>query len=254
VILTRAIRLIGLIIFSFCWSIPVQAENADQPVIVLDPGHTPAKQGVLGARGIYEVHYNDQFVAKLAKALRAASFHVVVTRSPDESIGLLERAQLANAIHPMLFLSIHHDSAQLIYLNKIQYADLEAYQTNKRIEGYSIFTSTTNPQFADSYRFAELLGQSLIKLKRPPTLHHAEKIAGESRELLDENLGIYRFDNLVVLAKTNVPAVLLEVGVIVDSNDERYVSDTHNQDAMCAGIVEAVQKYADLAHGMHPQK
>ena len=32
-----------------------------------------------------------------------------------------------------------------------------------------------------------------------PTLHHAEKIPGESRELLDAQLGIYRFDDLAAL-------------------------------------------------------
>lgn len=35
-----------------------------------------------------------------------------------------------------------------------------------------------------------------------PSLHHAEPIHGENRELLDTTLGIYRFDDLTVLKKT----------------------------------------------------
>jgi N-acetylmuramoyl-L-alanine amidase len=243
-------RLFSLLFLGLLWTFPAQAENVVNPVIVLDPGHTPTKKGALGVRGIYEVSYNDQFVAKLNKVLRAASFNVFVTRSPNESIDLMDRVNIANSIRPALFLSIHHDSVQPIYLTKIDRNNHIGYQTVERIAGYSIFVSKTNPQFNDSYQFAEILGQSLQKLKRPPSLHHAEKIAGENRELLNKELGIYRFDDLVVLAKTKIPAALLEIGVIVDLDDERYISDARNQDAVCQSILEAVQIYSGYAKAM----
>jgi N-acetylmuramoyl-L-alanine amidase len=45
------------------------------------------------------------------------------------------------------------------------------------------------------------------------------------------------------LRKTTVPAVLLEVGVIVDPEDEAYVSDTAKQDAIVKAIVAAVNAF-----------
>jgi N-acetylmuramoyl-L-alanine amidase len=222
---------------------PAIAEDGRMPTILLDPGHTPEQQGALGIRGIYEVVYNDHFVSKLVKALRSASFTVNLTRQPDQSISLIDRVAIANNGQSELFLSIHHDSAQPIYLKKINLEHGYGYQAIKQISGYSIFVSKTNSQFANSYRFAEILGQLLLKLGRPPTLHHAEDISGEHRELLNERLGIYRFDDLVVLAKTKIPAVLLEIGVIVDPDDEHYVSVESNQDAMCQAIVQAIQAY-----------
>ncbi|MEW9898655.1 N-acetylmuramoyl-L-alanine amidase [Chitinivorax sp. PXF-14] len=220
----------------------------DGATIMLDPGHTPRQQGALGVRGVYEVVYNDHFAAKLADALRAASFTVRLTREPGQSLSLTDRATIANDEQPALFLAIHHDSAQLAYLKKIELASGAAYQTTRPIGGYSIFVSKANPAFPDAYRFAEQLGQALLGLGRPPTPHHAEDIAGERREWLNERLGIYRFDDLVVLHKTRVPAVLLEVGVIVDPDDERYVSQAHNQDAMCQAIVDAVRAYLGQGH------
>ena len=61
--------------------------------------------------------------------------------------------------------------------------------------------------------------------------------------MLDARLGIYRFDELAVLARTQVPAVLLEVGVIVDDDDERYVTADANQEALCQAILRALQGY-----------
>ena len=212
-------------------------------VVVVDPGHTPTQAGALGVAGIHEVTYNDAFSAKLAKALQAAGVKVVLTRAAAEDISLGGRAELANALPADLFLAVHHDSAQLKYLTKIEVNGAPAYQTIVPIAGYSIFVSKLNPKFEQSQQFAKLLGQALRALGRPPTLHHAEPIAGEGRELLEPSLGIYKFDELLVLRKTTVPAVLLEVGVIVDAADERYVSDNAKQEAIVQAIVAAVEEF-----------
>jgi N-acetylmuramoyl-L-alanine amidase len=242
-------RFLWLMLFS----LPVWAAgDGMQPVntargthlIVLDAGHTPQQGGALGARGIYEVAYNDHFTAELAQALQTKGYKVALTRKPEESIGLNERAAFANRANADLFLSIHHDSAQLHYLHKTTVNGKTAYQTIKPIRGYSLFVSQKNPQFRKSLLFAEQIGSQLsFTSNRKPTLHHAEKIAGENRELLDAKLGIYRFDDLVVLAKTKIPAVLLEVGVIVDADDEAYVNNPQHQKTMINAISNAVDLY-----------
>ena len=243
----RALALWGLCAF---FAVTAPSHAADKPgtkdkpfVVVLDPGHTPKQPGALGVKGIYEVRYNDALSAKLAKSLEATEVQVVLTRTATEDISLDGRAELANALQADLFLAVHHDSAQLKYLAKTEVNGKPAYQTLQPIAGYSIFVSQRNPQFAQSLQFAKLLGQAMLALGRPPTLHHAEAIAGENRELLDAHLGIYRFDDLLVLRKTTVPAVLLEVGMIVDPVDEKYVADDAKQDAIVQAIVAAVAEF-----------
>ncbi|MCT9810686.1 N-acetylmuramoyl-L-alanine amidase [Acidovorax sp. Be4] len=211
--------------------------------IVIDPGHTPAQGGALGVRAIHEVRYNDRLASQVVQALTQAGFDASLTRRPDEKISLEERARISNARRADLFLSIHHDSAQLQYLEKFTLAGQEAYRTTRPIAGYSVFVSKRNPRFTQSHAFAQLLGEEMRKLGRPPTLHHAEPIAGESRELLAPAIGVYRFDDLVVLRQTEMPAVLLEAGVIVDPVDEAYVNDHHHQADIAREVVAAVRRY-----------
>lgn len=225
-----------------------------RPVIVLDPGHTPQNGGALGLHGIREVVYNDRFSARLATALQAAGFEVVLTRQAQENLELIERARIANQHPGALFLAIHHDSAQSVFLKQLPAHQGGGFQTLRPIGGYSLFVSRRNPQFAASLRLAQQLGRELRALGRPPTLHHAEDIAGERRELLDRALGIYRFDDLVVLAKTEMPAVLIEVGLIVDADDERYVSRPDKQLAMCRAVVSALQAYLAAEQQLAPEK
>jgi N-acetylmuramoyl-L-alanine amidase len=216
----------------------------EQFTIVLDSGHTPKQQGALGVQGIYEVKYNDNLTAQLAQALRQAGFSVILT--PTQDITLEERTQIANKSNADLFLAIHHDSAQLKYLEKSTSNSLVSYHTTTPISGYSIFVSTLNAHFDNSIQFATLLGKNILKLGRVPATHHAENIQGENRKWLNEALGIYQFDDLIVLKKTTVPAVLLEVGVIVDKEDEAYISNPEKQGAIVQSIVSAVQAYKTI--------
>ena len=211
--------------------------------VVLDSGHTPKNGGALGARGVYEVEYNDQLTAKIAQALQGAGIQVVLTRKSHEEISLDGRVEIANKSNAQLFLAVHHDSAQLKYLNKTDYFGKPAYQAHQSIAGYSIFVSQLNAKAQLSLKFGQMLGRTMHALGRPPTLHHAEAIAGENRELLSSQLGLYRFDELLVLRKNTLPAVLLEAGVIVDVVDEKYVSSVDKQSAIAQAVVAAVMKF-----------
>ena len=218
---------------------------ADQPVkalkILLDPGHSLLAPGALGVRAVHEVQYNNIFTAELRRVLEASGFQVLLTRLPDEEITLDKRAEIANTSSADLLLSIHHDSAQLKYLEQIAVDGKPAWRSKIPLQGYSVFVSTINPRFEKSLDFAKAIAGNLYKLERKPTLHHAEQIPGESRELLDARLGIYRFDELLVLRKTKIPAVLLEIGVIVDTQDEAYVASKSNRAAMINAIVNSLK-------------
>jgi len=215
----------------------------EKPVVIIDPGHTDKMPGAVSITGKYEVAYNDNLVAMISKALTGAGFNAVLTRNPNQEITLDERAGMANSHHALAMLSIHHDSAQPVHLESIELNGKKTYQTRKPISGYSIFVSKKNQEFERSFMFAGLLGKELIKLGRKPTLHHAEPIPGEGRPLLDAELGIYQYDDLVVLKQTRIPAVLLEIGVIVDRSDEGYVTSREHQESIVNAIVAAFQEF-----------
>lgn len=225
---------------------------AKTPMLFLDSGHMPYpedKKGALGIRGIYEVEYNDKFVGELKAKIEKIGWQVILSRTPNEYIGLKERAKKANDLGVDLFLSIHHDSAYPHYLEKIpaQKANGENYfiqtLTEKDISGYSIFISHKNPQKELAHCFASLLGKNILALGRNPNLiYHQDK--DSKRLLLDEKYGIYHFDNLAVLRLTQMPSVLLEIGVIVNENDiTRWIEDDINRAKMEDAIVKALAQW-----------
>jgi N-acetylmuramoyl-L-alanine amidase len=212
-------------------------------LIFLDPGHTPASPGAIGARGESEVGYNDTLAEDLAKTLKQEGFEVRLTRGPGVEISLARRAELANAARADLYIAIHHDSANPIYLRETQVGGRKAFRVLPELArkfrlGFSLFVSQKNPRFAESERLAEKIGKELVALGRPVSTYHTEKREGESRTFLNEGLGVYRYDDLVVLKRAQMPAVLVEAAVIVDPQEEAIVQ----QPARRAPIVEAIAR------------
>lgn len=224
-------------------ALAARCEKPGRFAVLLDPGHTPEAGGATGVRGVKEVVYNDRLAAVLADTLSAHGIGALLTRRPDGEISLADRVAVARAGQAQCFLALHHDSAQPKYLARIDSAGTEAFATLRPIRGYSVFVSGKNGSYPQSLSLAQGIARSLSALGRKPTLHHAEPIPGENRPLLDSALGIYRYDDLVVLAKNPLPAVLIEYGVIVDRVDEGYVSDPANQARFAHAVCGAIEAF-----------
>ena len=73
-----------------------------------------------------------------------------------------------------------------------------------------------------------------------PALHHAEKIKGENRELIDRELGIYLFDDLVVLRTAQCPSVLFKSGVIINPYDDLLVKSHEYRTKIAQSMLKMV--------------
>lgn len=88
--------------------------------IALDPGHGGAFRGSLGVNGTAEAVVNLGVALRLRDLLEAHGAQVLLTRGTDRDFltpadsslrsDLAERARLANAFRPDLFVSIHHNA------------------------------------------------------------------------------------------------------------------------------------------------
>jgi len=96
--------------------------------------------------------------------------------------------------------------------------------------------------FIPQTSFAVTLSSSLVRM--PPTSHHAEKIPGENRELVVPELGVYRFDKLIVLRTTKMPAALLECGVIINPAEEEELKEPERQMKVVRAVRAAVLSMA----------
>ena len=63
------------------------------------------------------------------------------------------------------------------------------------------------------------------------------------RELLDAKVGVYRFDQLLVLRKAQVPAVLLEAGSIVNRDEELELGSRERQAIIGTAVTQAVEAF-----------
>lgn len=212
-------------------------------VVAIDPGHSREQPGASSARGVPEWRFNQALAARVMVALRRAGFErTFLTTRDGEPMALDARAAVANARHADAFVSLHHDSAQPSRLQTWVVRGQPRYYTDT-LSGHSLFVSRRNGDPDGSLRLARLLGRELRGLCLRPTAHHAEPIAGEGRAWLDEPLGIYRFDDLVVLRSTRMPAVLLEAGLIVNRGDERRLARRDRQDLVAGAVVRAVRAF-----------
>jgi N-acetylmuramoyl-L-alanine amidase len=212
-------------------------------VVAVDIGHTRMAPGATSARGVPEFEFNRVLANEVVSALKADGFTGAFLINGDGRIGsLAERTRLALSGDADLFLSIHHDSVQPHYLETWTVNGRRARYSD-RFSGYSLFVSANNRQFDRSLRAAVEIGKAFRARGLEPALHHAEPIRGENRPLLDPRLGIYRFDDLLVLERTSMPAVLVEAGIIVNRDEERALAEPARQRLIAVGIAAAIRTF-----------
>lgn len=209
--------------------------------IVLDVGHTVTAPGATSARGTTEYAFNLRLARRIEQELRDGGFAktVVLVTEGDRYTQLFKRSKRANAIAPDLLLSIHHDSVPQSYLENWTHEGVQRFYSD-RFSGYSVFISRDAPKAKASLAFAKLLSTELVNRDLRFTLHYADTFKSESRVLLDRSLGVYAFDELVLLYRSQVPAVLFEAGLIVNRDEEIALASSERQSTIAAAVHAAV--------------
>ena len=213
--------------------------------VVLDVGHTAKSPGAKSARGADEFDFNLRLAKQVDQALLEAGFSKTVLMV-SEGAGrpsMYARVTRANKLSANLLLSIHHDSVPDRFLEKWDY-DGKPETFSDRFMGHSIFVSDDNRDPKDSLLFGSMLGQQLKARGLQYTPHYTQSFMGRwQRTLLDADAGVYRYDTLFVLKKTQMPAVLLEAGSIANRDEELAMVSTERQQLISAAVVEAVDSF-----------
>jgi N-acetylmuramoyl-L-alanine amidase len=213
--------------------------------IVLDVGHTAKSPGAKSARGADEFDFNLRLAKQIDQALLEAGFAKTVLMVTDgrANQSLYARVARANDLSANLLLSIHHDSVPDKFLEKWDYNG-KRKTFSDRFKGHSIFVSDDNIDPKDSLLFGSILGQQLKARGLQYTPHYTESFMGRwKRVLLDAIVGVYRYDTLFVLKKTQMPAVLLEAGSIANRDEELEMASPERQQLISAAVVDAVDRF-----------
>ncbi|MBU4141033.1 MAG: N-acetylmuramoyl-L-alanine amidase [Candidatus Omnitrophica bacterium] len=213
--------------------------------VVIDPGHGGKDPGAIGKGGLKEKDAVLDIARRLKGKLNAAGINVVLTRESDRFLSLSQRSQIAdtNLEKADFFISIHANAArskwvkgvEVFYLSESMDDNLRSFEAAKSYdlnldEGYSGKNTTAiiwDLRYSDDRKSANemagLISQSL------------------SRKLSRKNRGAKpaRFQVL----KTNIPAVLVEVGFISNLREEKKLKSSSYRDRIAEGIAKGVIQY-----------
>lgn len=205
---------------------------AAPPLIAVDVGHGGLDGGATSARGRPEFAFNREFAGVLAGIMRDRGERVREVNFAGDIGSLAARPEQAAGSD--FFIAIHHDSIDESWLKPwIWEGAAQTYTEVKR--GYGIFVSAQNPDLETSLTCASSMGAMLRRAGFTPSTWH-----GRKHLAADAGNGVWYYDNLVVLYRTTLPAVLFEAGVIKHRDEELELADPERQarmaDALATGI------------------
>jgi N-acetylmuramoyl-L-alanine amidase len=210
--------------------------------VAIDIGHSNSSPGAISARGVPEYNFNRNMVHLLLARLQKdpqfkGSFIVDDT---GEKVSLSSRPAIAETRGADVFLSIHHDSVYPQQLSQWIYQG-RRLDVCDEISGYAVFFSEFNGSPTESHRLANLIGREMRRGGLTPDLNHA---GHGNRVLLDRSKGVYSFNGLVVLKDANIPAALVECGVIKNSIEEVKLCDPRQQQRIVEALYRALAAFA----------
>lgn len=208
---------------------PNYIRNAgDFRTVILDPGHGGKDSGATNAIG-KEATYNLEVARKAKLRLESAGFRVLMTRNRDEFLTLEQRVIFANNVRESaVFISIHFNSgashARGIETFTLSPPGVAHY--GRGVKPSDFFEQAGNTHDSANMALA--------------TSVHGSVLGRLGKHTFDRGIKRARFH---VLSGVRHPAILLEGGFLTHSFESKLVASDVYQDALAAGIVEAVVRY-----------
>ncbi len=181
----------------------IPKSNRNYYKVFIDPGHGGQDSGAVG-NGKHEDELNLAIARKVEQKLKSKGIEVKMSRYNDEFISLSDRAKMANQYAPDVFISIHHNSSDLMSANGI-----ETYYHTRKGE-YS--------------NYAQNIQNSAIN------------------ETGARNRGV-KSANFAVLRETNMPSALVESGFITNPTESANLTNSNYKEKLANGIVNGIEIY-----------
>jgi N-acetylmuramoyl-L-alanine amidase len=231
--------------------------SAGIKTVVIDPGHGGKDPGCLGK------HTKEKEVClaiglKLGKYIEEKYPHikVVYTRKTDIFLELDERAKIANQNNADLFICIHANSAgpsaygaetYVLGLHRTESQQKVAERENSiihfedNVEKYKDFDLSPDAIIARQLQLAVYLDMSI---------NFASKVQSQFKSIGRHDRGVKQA-GFLVLYKTTMPSVLIELGFLTNEAEEKFLKDTLNQMKMANSIFRAFQEYKSEIEGVN---
>jgi N-acetylmuramoyl-L-alanine amidase len=224
--------------------------RSGKPIIVIDPGHGGVDPGTTSSSGVTEKDVVLAFAKVLKSRLEAdGHYDVQLTREDDTFLPLRDRVTFAQKKGASLFLSVHADS----FPDKPEDAKgATVYTLSEEASDEEAKELAAKENFSDALAGSELPGDSdevvaniLIDLAQRETqnrsLVFARSVVGEMRGGLHSKT--LKSAGFRVLKAPDVPSVLLELGFLSNTDDEKELTADSWRQATAERVVKAIDGY-----------
>lgn len=218
-------------------------------VVVIDAGHGGVDPGALGTRGTREKNVTLAFAKALGEALRATGkFDVHLTRDTDIFIELRERVAIARRHDADLFISVHADSIERrdvrgasVYTLSEKASDSEAARLARKENAADIIAGVNLGGDSDDVR------NILIDLAQRETknlsVRFAQTVIPKMSKVTRVLRNTHRFAGFRVLKAPDVPSVLIELGFLTNTEDEKNLTSATWRRQTATAIARGVDTY-----------
>ncbi len=218
-------------------------------VVVIDPGHGGDDTGALGPSGLAEKDVTLDVARRLRQRLLGAmDVEVLLTRENDKTMSLDDRTAIANHARADLFVSIHANSSKRTNARGAETYFLSYQATDDESRAVAAIENNTLGLDAgvQGNNNLEMLLWDLAQtafLKESSAL--AEIIQDKLNTALEiNNRGIKQAPFRVLMGAT-MPAVLVEIAFISNSDEERRLRDGVFKDRLAATIGDSIERFHD---------
>lgn len=242
-----------ILLVALFFALPVLQAKEKTFTVVIDAGHGGKDPGARGTI-INEKEINLSVALKLGDRIsyNHEDVKVIYTRKTDRFIELDERANIANRNKADLFISVHTNSVKKgssargteTYTLGLARTDenLEvAMRENSAIlleDNYQQTYEGFNPNSSESYIIFEFMQNKHIE----QSIGLASEIQKSFAMINRDNRGV-RQAGFLVLRKTGMPSVLVELGYISNREEERFMKSSDGQSKLADALYGAFVKY-----------
>ena len=199
---TTKLFLILTAITSFAFMNPTPAEPK-KIIVVIDAGHGGDDFGVT-ANAISEKQIVEQVTKKIKSSNKNVEIHF--TRNDDKSLSLQDRTDFINKLKPNLVLSLHVNAS-----------------LNNKTSGLEFFVAKETEFFEKSHAIANQLNDKFSKNT-------------------NFKVSAVKTGPFYILKKSDVPAVIVELGYLTNENDKKYLIDDQQQNKIANSISEFISE------------
>ena len=245
----------GILLLAFLFPMMLLAQRGEKiTTVVIDPGHGGKDSGALGAN-------SKEKDLNLTVALLTGDYikkncpdvKVIYTRERDVFVDLDERADIANRANADVFISIHCNStdgkttasgAETFVLGEHKNAaNLEVAKK----ENASILYEEDADEKYGNFDLNSPEAYIALSLFQKEYLNQSIQLAANVQEQFTKRVG--RKDRgvqqagFLVLWKTAMPSILIELGFINNAAEERFLASENGQTYMASAIYRAFRDF-----------